>query len=248
MEIIITKNYDEMSKKAADIVANTIKENPNAILGLATGSTPIGLYKELINKNENKEISFKNIKSVNLDEYIGLSGEHKQSYRYFMNKNLFNHIDIDKNNTYVPNGKAEDFLEECKNYEKIIDDLGGQDIQILGIGENGHIGFNEPSSKLELYTHIEDLQESTINANSRFFEKIKDVPTTAISMGMGSIFKAKKIILLASGVKKAKIMNTLKDSVITPLIPASFLKLHKNVIVIMDEEAGSLYVNEEISK
>lgn len=245
MKVIITKDYAELSKKAADIVAALIKEKPNAVLGLATGSTPIGLYKELIKKYEEKELSFKDIKSVNLDEYVGLDGDHDQSYRYFMNENLFNHIDINKENTFVPAGKAEDMIEEARLYEENIDKLGGQDIQILGIGVNGHIGFNEPSSKLEMYTHIEDLTESTIEANSRFFETIDDVPTTAISMGIGSIFKAKEIILLASGENKAKIMNSLKDSIITPLIPASFLKLHPNVTIIMDEAAAKLYKEEK---
>lgn len=238
MKFIVTENYEELSKKAAEIIGNLLKRKNDAVLGLATGSTPIGTYKELINMYNKKEISFKNVKTVNLDEYIGLDPSHNQSYRYFMNHNLFNHIDIDINNTYVPNGKFEDSNEECEKYEEIINSLGGQDIQILGIGENGHIGFNEPSSKLERYTHIEDLTESTIKANSRFFEKIEDVPTTAISMGMGSIFKSKEIILLASGKNKAKIMKSLKDSVITPLIPASFLKLHPNVTIIMDKKAN----------
>lgn len=244
MKIIITKNYDEMSSVAADLVEKCINKKPNAILGLATGSTPIGLYKELIKRHNDNKISFKDITSVNLDEYIGLPGDHDQSYRYFMNENLFNHVDIDKTKTFVPNGKAEDLNEEAKNYEKNIDDLGGIDLQILGIGTNGHVGFNEPSSKLELYTHIEDLTESTIHANSRFFDSIDDVPTTAISMGIGSIFKAKEIILLASGENKAKIMQTLKDTLVTPLIPASFLKLHPNVTIIMDEDAASLYNQE----
>lgn len=244
MKIIITKNYDELSNVAADLVEKCINDKPNAMLGLATGSTPIGLYEELIKRHKDNNLSFKDITSVNLDEYIGLSGDHDQSYRYFMNETLFNHIDIDKSKTFVPNGKAEDLNEEAKNYEKNIDELGGIDLQILGIGTNGHIGFNEPSSKLELYTHIEDLTESTIHANSRFFDSINDVPTTAISMGIGSIFKAKEIILLASGDSKAKIMQTLKDTLVTPLIPASFLKLHPHVTIIMDEAAASLYNQE----
>lgn len=243
MKIIITKDYKELSSVAANIIEKLIQQKENSILGLATGSTPIGLYEELIQKYNEGKISFKNVTTVNLDEYIGLSGDHNQSYRYFMNNTLFNHIDINKDNTYVPNGKAENLNEECTKYENNIDSLGGIDLQILGIGTNGHIGFNEPSSKLELYTHIEDLTESTIHANSRFFDSIEDVPTTAISMGIGSIFKAKEIVLLASGESKAKIMKSLEDSVISPLIPASFLKLHPNVTIIMDEEAAKFYKN-----
>lgn len=238
MKFVVKNDYQDMSKYVADIVAQLIKQKPNAVLGLATGSTPIGLYEELVKKYKNSEISFKDIKTVNLDEYVGLSGDHDQSYRYFMNDKLFNHIDIDKNNTYIPNGLADDLHEESKRYDEIIDSLGGQDIQILGIGENGHIGFNEPSSKLEANTHVEDLVESTIQANSRFFDSIDDVPKTAISMGMGKIFQAKQIILLASGKNKAKIMKSLKDSIITPLIPATFLKLHPNITIVMDKEAN----------
>lgn len=241
MNIIIKDNYEQLSLEASKIVANIIKNKKDAVLGLATGSTPVGLYENLIKLYENNEISFKDVKSVNLDEYIGLPEGHPESYRVFMNEKLFNHIDIKPENTHLPNGLAEDLVEECKRYEEVIDSVGRQDIQILGIGENGHIGFNEPSSKLEKDTHIEDLSESTIHANSRFFDSIDDVPTTAISMGMGSIFKAKQILLLASGEKKAKIMKSLEDSVITPLIPASFLKLHPNVTVIMDKEAAKLY-------
>lgn len=244
MEIIIKENYEMLSKAAADLVADVIKNNPKAVLGLATGSSPIGIYKELINKYNQNEISFKDIKTVNLDEYIGLDGSHEQSYRYFMNDILFNHIDIDKKNTYVPNGKASDIDFEAKEYEKTLDNLGGQDIQILGVGENGHIGFNEPDSKLNLYTHMEDLQSSTIEANSRFFESIEDVPTQAISMGIGSILKAKKIVLIANGENKAKAIKSLTDDFVTPLIPVSFLKLHPDVTVIIDKDAAKLIENQ----
>ena len=238
MKFIVLDNYEEMSRYAANVVAELIEKKPDAVLGLATGSTPIGLYENLVEYYENGRISFKDIKTINLDEYVGLSGDHNQSYRYFMNEKLFNNIDIDINNTYIPNGLAEDLNEECERYDHIIDRLGGQDIQILGIGENGHIGFNEPSSKLETNTHVEDLVESTILANSRFFDSIDDVPKTAISMGMGKIFQAKQIILLASGKNKAKIMKSFRDTIITPLIPATFLKLHPNVLIIMDREAN----------
>lgn len=241
MKIIIKKDYESVSYEAAKIVSELIKTKKNAVLGLATGSTPIGLYKKLIEKNKNKEISFKDVITVNLDEYIGLDGSHNQSYRYFMNENLFKHIDIKKENTHIESGVAKSFEEETKNYEKLIDDLGGQDIQILGIGENGHIGFNEPSEELDLFTHTEKLTPSTIDANARFFEKKEDVPTSAITMGIGSIFKAKHIILIATGIKKAPIMKTFQNSKITTQIPASLLKLHPNVTIILDEEAASLF-------
>lgn len=239
MNILIFKNEVEGGRKAAEIVKEIINEKKDAVLGLATGSTPIEMYKELIRLYENKEVSFKDVKSVNLDEYVGLSGEHEQSYRYFMNDNLFNHIDIDKNNTYVPNGLSQDFEKEALEYEDLIKRLGGQDCQILGVGQNGHIGFNEPNSKLDSITHVEDLTESTIEANKRFFESINDVPRKAISMGMGSILKARKIILLAFGEAKADVIKSLEDSKITTEIPVTLLKLHPDVTVIVDEAAAS---------
>ncbi len=239
MKIIVCKNYDELSKKAADIIIKLIKEKPNAVLGLATGSTPEGLYKNLSEACQNKEISFKDITTYNLDEYIGISGEHDQSYRYFMDKHLFNNVDIDKNNTYVANGMAKDLDKECKRYEKLIKDLGYADIQVLGIGQNGHIGFNEPSDKLIKDTHIEELEESTIKANSRFFESTNDVPKKAITMGMGSILNAREIILLASGKSKKEVMKSFNNNEITTSIPASFIKLHPNVTIIMDEDAAN---------
>lgn len=239
MNILIFKNEVEGGRKAAEIVKEIINEKKDAVLGLATGSTPIEMYKELIRLYENKEVSFKDVKSVNLDEYVGLSGEHEQSYRYFMNDNLFNHIDIDKNNTYVPNGLSQDFEKEALEYEDLIKRLGGQDCQILGVGQNGHIGFNEPNSKLDSITHVEDLTESTIEANKRFFESVNDVPRKAISMGMGSILKARKIILLAFGEAKADVIKSLEDSKITTEIPVTLLKLHPDVTVIVDESAAS---------
>lgn len=239
MKIIVKENYDQMSEEASKYIIDLVKSKPDALLGLATGSTPIGLYKNLVDAHKNSGLSFKNIKTVNLDEYIGLPPEHEESYRYFMNEQLFDLIDIDKNNTYIPNGKADNYSDESKRYEDQLDSLGRQDIQILGVGENGHIGFNEPSSKLEMYTHVADLAESTIHANSRFFDTIEEVPTQAISMGMGSIFKAKHIILLASGKHKARSISSLTSDVITPLIPVSLIKLHPNVTVILDKEAAS---------
>ena len=240
MEFIILKDYEEMSAYAANLIKERINAKPNMVLGLATGSTPEKTYENLIEMNKSKQVSFKDIKSVNLDEYIGISGDHDQSYRYFMNKNLFDQVDIDKNNTYVPNGVAEDLEAECKDYEKQIDDLGGIDLQILGIGTNAHIGFNEPAARLDIYTHVTDLTEETIEANSRFFESKEDVPTKAVSMGIGSIFKAEEVILLASGENKAKAIKALKNDFINTMIPASMLKLHPNVKIIVDEAAASL--------
>ncbi len=240
MKVIIAKNYEEMSKIAAKEMAKLLYVKPNAVLGLATGSTPEGVYKELIELNKEHKIDFSKVTSYNLDEYKGLKGEHPQSYRYFMNTNLFNHVNIDKSRTHVPNGVAEDFEKECAEYDKAVENAGGIDLQLLGIGINGHIGFNEPSDFLNLNTHVTDLTEDTIKANSRFFDHIDEVPTQAVTMGLGSIMKAKKIILLASGEKKAEIISKLVEDKISTRVPASMLQVHPNVLVIVDEEAGSL--------
>ncbi|MBS5939974.1 glucosamine-6-phosphate deaminase [Clostridium sartagoforme] len=240
MKIIITKNYEELSKVAANEMAETIKSNPKAILGLATGGSPIGMYKELIRMNKEGEIDFSTITTVNLDEYIGLSGEHTQSYRYFMNDNLFNHINIDKKNTYVPNGLAENIEEECKNYDAKIADLGGTDVQLLGIGNNGHIAFNEPDQELVAGTHLTGLTEDTIKANARFFDSIDEVPKTALTMGLGGIMKSKKIIVIASGEGKAEAVKAMVNGKISTNMPASMLQMHRDVVVIIDEAAAKL--------
>lgn len=240
MKVIITKNYEEMSKVAGDILAEQIKNNPESVLGLATGSTPIGLYKHLIELNKKGIISFKTINTVNLDEYVGLEPTHDQSYRYFMNTNLFDHVDIDKNNTNVPSGIAKDFDAECERYENVIKNLGGIDIQLLGIGNNGHIGFNEPDDHFAKLTHVTGLTKSTIEANARFFEKENDVPTKAISMGIKTIFGAKKILLVASGESKAQTIFDTVNGEITPNVPASILQLHSNVTIVCDEAAARL--------
>ncbi len=236
MKLLVVKDYEEMSKVAAETFKEVINEKPEAILGLATGSTPVGLYKYLIEMNKNKEIDFSKIKTVNLDEYVGLGEENSQSYRYFMNENLFNHVNINKSNTFVPNGLAKDLNEETKNYDKRIDELGGIDLQILGIGSNGHIAFNEPDEFLISETHVTNLAQSTIEANSRFFNSIEEVPTKAISMGIGQIMKAKKILLLVKGEDKADAIKELLNGKITTNNPATILKLHKDVIVIIDEK------------
>lgn len=238
MDLFIAKNPEEASTKAAEIIRDVILAKEDAVLGLATGSTPIATYKKLIEMNKNGEISFKKVKTVNLDEYIGLNPDHDQSYRYFMDDNLFNHIDIDKNNTHVPAGISDDFEKDTKDYEALIDSLGHQDVQVLGIGNNGHIAFNEPNDYLEMYTHTEELTESTIEANKRFFESADDVPRRAVSMGIGSIFKAKKIIILAFGRAKAEAVKALADNRLSTKVPATLLKLHPDVTLIVDEEAA----------
>lgn len=238
MRIIIAKNYDELSKMAAAQIANLINEKPNCVLGLATGSSPIGMYKELIKLNKEGEINFSKVTTINLDEYRGLSNENPQSYRYFMDVNLFNHINIDKNKTFVPNGMTEDIEKECKEYDERIEKLGGMDLQVLGIGHNGHIGFNEPSDYLNLGTHLTNLSKDTIDANSRFFKTVEEVPTQAITMGLGGIMKAKKILLLANGEKKADIIAKLVEGKISTRVPASILQVHSNVLIIVDEAAG----------
>ena len=240
MKLIVTKNYEELSKVAADEFAKVIIEKPEAVLGLATGGSPVGMYKELIVKCENNELDFSKCTSINLDEYIGLNPEHEQSYRNFMNTNLFNHINIDKAKTFVPNGLAENLEEECKNYDKKIEELGGIDVQLLGIGNNGHIASNEPGEELSAGTHIISLTESTIEANARFFDSIDEVPRKALTMGLGGIMKAKKIILIASGEGKAEAIKGLFSGKITTDNPATMLQMHRDVVVIIDEAAAKL--------
>ena len=240
MRVIIEKDYDGISKRAAEEIKDLINSKPDCILGLATGSSPIGLYKELIELNKEGKVDFSKVTSINLDEYIGLSGDHPQSYRYFMNDTLFNHINIDKNKTYVPNGKSENMEEECKNYDERIIELGGIDLQLLGIGNNGHIAFNEPSEELSVGTHVTGLTESTIEANSRFFDSIDEVPKTAVTMGLGGIMKAKKILLVASGKSKAEVIAKLVEGKITTQVPATLLLVHRDVTIIVDEDAASL--------
>lgn len=239
MKVIIANNYDEVSKIAANEIVDLVNSKPDCILGLATGSTPIGMYKELINYNKDKHVDFSKVKTFNLDEYLGLQGNHPESYRYFMDNNLFNHININKANTYVPSGISEDVQKECIDYDRKISEAGGIDLQVLGIGNNGHIGFNEPSTSLNIGTHVTELTQSTIEANSRFFSNINEVPTKAITMGLGSIMKSKSILLLANGISKADIISKLVDGKIDTLVPASLLQVHQNVTVIVDKLAGA---------
>ena len=240
MRIIIAENYEKMSQKAAGFIASQMILQPTSILGLATGSTPIGTYQKLIELNHEGVIDFSKIKTFNLDEYLGISPENTQSYYHFMQENLFNHINIKSNQTHVPNGQAQSIEAECLSYEKAIQDAGGIDLQLLGIGSNGHIGFNEPSEHFEAITHKVKLTQETIEANSRFFEKIDDVPTEAVSMGTRTIMRARKVLLVASGASKSQAVLDALCGPITPQSPASILQLHPDVTFILDVEAASL--------
>ena len=230
-------DYAAMSRRAAHIIAAEVHKNPACVLGLATGSTPIGTYENLVAWNKSGNLSFKEVKTVNLDEYKGLSGDHDQSYRYFMNTNLFDHIDIDKANTSVPNGLAEDAAAECAAYDALVESLGYADLQLLGLGHNGHIGFNEPDSCYTKETHVVDLTQSTIDANARFFASADDVPRQALTMGMGCIMAARRVLLIASGEGKADAICNAFCGPITPECPASILQLHNDVVVVGDEAA-----------
>ncbi len=244
MRIIVCDNYDLLSKKAAQIIGSQMILEPKSVLGLATGSTPIGMYRNLIKMYEEGLIDFSKITTFNLDEYYQLPIDNDQSYHYFMDENLFNHVNINRENIHIPNGMSDDIEAECTLYEEMIDNNGGIDIQVLGIGNNAHIGFNEPTINFNKGTHIVTLEESTREANARFFNSIDEVPTKAITMGTGSIFKSKKIILLASGKNKAEAIYNTVHGKVTPEVPSSILQFHKDVIIILDKEAASL-LNED---
>ena len=239
MKIYREKDYDAMSRRAAQIIAAEIGHDPACVLGLATGSTPEGTYKYLVEWYGEGRLSFRDVRSVNLDEYRGLAPEHDQSYRYFMQKNLFDHVDIRPENTRVPDGLAADPDAECAGYDAYIRSLGYADLQLLGVGRNGHIGFNEPGDHFVRETHVVDLTESTIDANARFFASRDDVPKQAVSMGMGAIMGAKKVLLCASGADKADAILGCVCGPISPRCPASILQLHPNVVLVIDEAAAS---------
>lgn len=240
MRFIVTKDYNDMSRKAANIISAQIITKPNCVLGLATGSTPVGTYKQLVEWYNKDDLDFSEVSTVNLDEYKGLDHDNDQSYYYFMMNNLFKHVNIDLSKTHVPNGTEPDPEKACADYEKIVNEYGGADLQLLGLGHNGHIGFNEPADDFPKVTHCVDLTESTIKANARFFEKIEDVPTQAYTMGIGTIFKAKRILLIASGKDKAEIVKKAFCGPIDPRVPASILQLHPDVTIVLDEDAASL--------
>ncbi len=239
MKVIIAKDYEEMSKKAFEVMREVVKGNPRAVLGLATGSTPIGLYKNMIEDHKQNCTSYREIRTVNLDEYAGLDYSSDQSYVYFMRSNLFDYIDIDLKNTNIENGKAADRQAECDRYNRLLEGMQ-QDIQVLGIGSNGHIAFNEPGTPFGSVTHIVDLAESTIKDNSRMFKSIDEVPRQAFTMGLKNIMNAKKILILANGANKAKAVYGLVKGEVTEAVPASVLQLHPDCTLVCDEAAAAL--------
>lgn len=240
MEVIIAKDYETLSRQAATIIAAQIIGRPDSVLGLATGSTPVGTYKHLVALYREGIIDFSRVKTFNLDEYYGVAPDNPCSYRWFMEENLFKHINILPENTYIPNGLAQDTAAECREYEEKIHRAGGIDLQLLGIGGNGHIGFNEPSDNFQSATHLVDLDPQTIEANSRFFASPDQVPRQALSMGVKSIMAARRIILLANGKAKARAVYEMIRGPITPELPASVLQLHPQAAVIIDQEAAAL--------
>jgi len=238
MNILKFNSDEDFVQTGANLIASLLQSNPKAVLGLATGSSPVGVYAKLVEMHKNGLVSFSKATSFNLDEYIGLPVDHPQSYRSFMNEHLFNHIDIDLGKTHVPNGNAADMEAECLAYDKMLEENGPVDLQILGIGSNGHIGFNEPDANLSSKTHVVDLLEETLEANARFFDSLDDVPRQAITMGIGGILKARQIVLLVRGAGKAEAIRNAVEGPITTQCPASLLQSHPNVIVLVDEGAG----------
>lgn len=232
MRIIHADSYDQLSALAADIIAAQIILKPNCLLGLATGSSPLGAYANLVERCKQGRLDFSRVRTVNLDEYCGLTPDNPQSYHYFMDANLFSQVNIDKANTHLPDGSAPDMRAECARYEALVESLGWPDLQLLGIGHNGHIGFNEPAPDFPAQVHTVQLAESTIQANSRLFERIEDVPTMAVTMGVGAIMKARRVLLIA-GADKAEIVEKACHGPVTPQVPASILQLHPNATVIL---------------
>lgn len=245
MQVILGKDYDDMSRKAANIISAQVIMKPNCVLGLATGSTPLGTYAQLIDWYKKGDLDFSDVSSVNLDEYRGLPADNDQSYRYFMKTNLFDQINIDQSRTHVPNGMEPDSDKACRDHDEIIKKLGGIDLQLLGLGLNGHIGFNEPAADFPKGTHCVDLTQSTIEANSRFFASIDEVPTQAYTMGIQSIMLAKKILIIASGANKADIIAKAFLGPVTPDVPASILQMHPDVTLVADEAALSVYLKQK---
>ena len=240
MNIIKAKDYQDMSRKAANIISAQVIMKPDCVLGLATGSTPVGTYRQLIEWYEKGDLDFSRVSTVNLDEYRGLTHIDPQSYYYFMQENLFDHVNIDKAATHVPDGTNPDAADACAKHEQIIKSLGGIDLQLLGLGNNGHIGFNEPGAAFEKETHLVDLAESTIRANARFFASIDEVPKQAYTMGIRTIMQAKKMLVVVSGEGKADIVSRAFFGPVTPEVPASILQMHPDVTVVCDEAALSL--------
>ena len=239
MRIIEAENYKDMSRKAANIISAQMMLKPDCVVGLATGSTPVGIYEQLVEWYKKGDLDFSKISTVNLDEYKGLDRENDQSYYYFMHQHLFDHVNVRPECTHVPNGMEPNSEKECKRYEALVDSLGGADLQLLGLGHNGHIGFNEPASVFEKATHCVDLTESTIEANKRFFASADEVPKQAYTMGIGTIMKAKKVLVVVSGEDKAEIVAKAFTGEVTPKVPASILQMHQDVTVVADKAALS---------
>ena len=239
MRIYKAKDYEEMSRRAAGIVSAQIIMKPDCVLGLATGSTPVGLYKQLIEWYRNGDLDFSGVRTVNLDEYKGISRENDQSYYYFMHQNLFDHVNIPAGNTHLPDGMEPDSEKECRRYEELIQSMGSVDLQLLGIGHNGHIGFNEPADAFDKLVHCVNLTQSTIEANKRFFASAEEVPRQAYTMGIQTIMRSKKILIIANGEGKADIVRDAFFGPITPMVPASVLQLHNDVTLVADEAALS---------
>lgn len=240
MRIICAKDYHDVSRKAANIISAQVILKPNCVLGLATGSSPIGTYQQLIKWYEKGDLDFAEVRAVNLDEYVGLSVIHPQSYAYFMRNNFFDHINIDTRNVNIPNGMDPCENRECSRYDQVIHDLGGVDLQLLGLGPNGHIGFNEPDDEFIKGTHRVQLTEATINANARFFESVDEVPTAAYTMGILDIIQAKRVVMVVNGAAKAQAVKDSFWGPVTPKVPASILQLHPDFTLVADEEALSL--------
>ncbi len=248
MRVIIASDYEELSKRAAELVKNRLRAKPGLVLGLATGSTPLGLYREMCRMYREEKLSFAQVKTFNLDEYLFLAPDHPQSYHHFMFQNLFNHLDVPRENIHIPDGMARDPEDFCRWYEEEIEKAGGLDLQVLGMGSDGHIGFNEPGSSLTSRTRIKTLDQQTIEDNSRFFNNKKEVPRFAITMGVGTIMEAEEIILLAGGAKKAPIVARAIEGPITSQVTASVLQVHPRVVVILDEAAAASLERKEYYK
>jgi glucosamine-6-phosphate deaminase len=239
MEVVVLPSYEDMSRAAAQVVADVMNAKPNAVLGMATGSTPLGLYQELVRMHREEGLDFKQVTTFNLDEYVGLRPEHAQSYHYFMHENFFRHVNIARENIYIPSGTTSNYRAFCEWYEQRIEECGGIDVQILGIGSDGHIAFNEPGSSLSSRTRLKTLAKSTIDDNARFFERASDVPIYAITMGVGTILEARTLLLLASGKNKAEAVAAMVEGPVTSMTTASALQLHESAQVFLDDSAAS---------
>jgi glucosamine-6-phosphate deaminase len=238
MEVVVLPTYAEMSRAAAQVVAEVLNAKPNAVLGMATGSTPLGLYQELVRMHREEGLDFSQVTTFNLDEYVGLRPSHPQSYHYFMHENFFKHVNIPHGNTYIPSGTTSNYHSFCQWYEQRIEESGGIDVQILGIGSDGHIAFNEPGSSLSSRTRLKTLAKMTIDDNARFFERAEDVPIYAITMGVGTILEARQLVLLASGKNKASATAAMVEGPVTSMITASALQMHPSAKVFLDESAA----------